>query len=442
MRHVQWPGLIASVMAAGLWLGGAASARAQSVGDAAAPASLPANQKLDPAQSLKVDTALEERPTLKGAIDPYAAEPLRLGNILLYPSIAIGPSWTSNVNESNDDPESDIGIGIRPSLSFASDWQRHSWTGNADFNLTRYREASDAGAQSGSADTVLRLDLQRGTRAELSASYVLNQDEAGNLNSGGNGSGFQTEQDISAEAAIIQDAGPMQLRASVGATGVLYSNPDNDGPAVSSSQEDYLQPSVGLRLTYTDPPSLKPYAAFYYQPRLYRDGDSSTPDRTSDGYAAYLGMVIEKGPIWTGDIAVTYQWQDYRSGDYSEDSVLGLVGNLTWSPSDLSRIILSFGTGLDSSDTVDRGANPEWSARLGVTHELRDNVTLNASAGVNLEKMDDGNDVTVDGDLFVEWQVNRYVGWTAGYDFTWLDAAQSSQSYVENRVFAGLVLRP
>ena len=48
--------------------------------------------------------------------------------------------------------------------------------------------------------------------------------------------------------------------------------------------------------------------------------------------------------------------------------------------------------------------------------------------------------MTYSGNLGLLWKWSPELAWTAAYDVTWLDAAQSSNSYLEHKVSAGLVL--
>jgi hypothetical protein len=60
---------------------------------------------------------------------------------------------------------------------------------------------------------------------------------------------------------------------------------------------------------------------------------------------------------------------------------------------------------------------------------------------VEFEKFSGGTDTTLSTNIGVQWQLNPNLAWTAGYDGTWLEAAESGGNYNEQRLMTGIVLR-
>ncbi len=59
-------------------------------------------------------------------VDPYAPTGINIGAIRLFPTLEIGTEASSNVTQSNSNPKFDFGLKLKPSISFATDWSRHS----------------------------------------------------------------------------------------------------------------------------------------------------------------------------------------------------------------------------------------------------------------------------------------------------------------------------
>ena len=388
------------------------------------------------------DEVLAIVPGKTGVVDPYAAAGIKLGGIVLHPSLTIGPAATSNLLQASPGAKSAIGIGIQPSLDFESDWVRHSWTGTANFDVVRYFDESDVKSQSGEVSSRFRLDIRRDTRAEFEAGYVLDQTGLGNSEVPLNAVGLQTQNILAGTVALIHDFGPLEARIRAGAGWNIYDDVKlAGGGSEDNSDRDYVEPLLSVRATFTGPPVFKPYLQANYMPRHYRQKyDRNGLQRSSQGYGAAAGLVIDNGPLWSGDMALTYLWRDYRDQALNDNSALGFIGSLTWSPTELTAIVLAMGTSLPDSISTTSSGFRDWTGQLDLTYAVRDNVDVLAGAGVTLEKGGATDDVTYDVNFGVDWKLSPSLAWTAGYDFTWLNAATSGRSYAEHQLSLGITL--
>ncbi len=89
-----------------------------------------------------------------------------------------------------------------------------------------------------------------------------------------------------------------------------------------------------------------------------------------------------------------------------------------------------------------RGARTH-EARLAIAHDLRDNLTASASAGLTYEKYQGTGEteLTLRTNAGLLWRMNRWVAWTLDYDLTYNDSNVAGNDYYENRVTAGIELR-
>ena len=140
-------------------------------------------------------------------------------------------------------------------------------------------------------------------------------------------------------------------------------------------------------------------------------------------------------------MALVYALRDYEDSALATNDAIGINGNLTWSPTDLTSVVMTLATGLDESSSATSSGTKIWSGRIDVAHELRENVILLGGFGVEFEKFSGGTDTTLSSNLGIEWQLNPNLAWTAGYDGTWLEAAESGGNYNEQRLMTGIVLR-
>ncbi|MCB1377237.1 MAG: outer membrane beta-barrel protein [Alphaproteobacteria bacterium] len=377
------------------------------------------------------------------AADPYAPTGVAMGGLRLYPSITIGSIATTNLPRSASDPKKDAGLNLRPSLRIESDWVRHAWNLDASGDLAFYARNNDLNSRDLDVSQRLRLDVRRGTTADLESSYSLSQSGLEDSDVPATAVGYQTEHALAGSTTLTQDFGPIEGRIRGGATWRRYDDVKlSGGGTQSNADREYVEPSLSLRATLTDGAVFRPFVEVGYAPRLHRlTYDRNGLKRDSQGYSATAGLGIDSGPVWSGDLGLTYLRRTYEDPALKSNSAVGLTGNVTWNPSELTRIVLGLGTTLSETTSATSSGSRNWSATLDFTHALRENIDVAAGAGVEISKADGGSDVTYDASLDLSWKINPTLAWTAGYDFTWLDAATSARDYKEHRVTAGITLR-
>ncbi len=391
---------------------------------------------------LRPETSLEvspleppDRPRLRragAAADPYAPTGIGTGGLRLYPSITAGAVYSSNVNSSPSHPKSDIGWQLKPTLKLESDWVRHALTVGLDGNLVRYSGSPRFDTSNLNVSERLRLDVRRHTTAEINSGYILDEP----------GGDDPTEHSLTGTAALTHDFGPMSARISAGTTTRLYDDlRRSNGSVEDNGDRDYVETSLGLRTTYNEYGTIRPYVEASLAPRTHlRELDRHGINRDSTGYALTSGLELDAGPIWAGDLGLTYLHRSYDSASLGSAGAFGLTGNVTWSPNDLTKVVMTAGTALDETTQADMPATATWTAGVGMTYGLRDNIDLLAGAAIEIEDTGRGVDTTYDGSIGVAWKLNPMMAWTAGYDLTWFDAGTTWGDYVEHRLRTGVTL--
>ena len=415
------------------------------------PAILDDETQTDTVESLAVIPLLtiapeeEQAPlkTPKQVIDPYAAQGMGQGGVILFPSLEAGSLYTSNVANAASNAQSDVGLYLRPSLRFESDWLRHSWEGKASGDFIAYLENDDLNTTQADAGSKFRLDIRRTTRAEFEASYSLGQEGSENSEVPDTAIGNRTDHALTASTAIIHDFGPIEGRAKLDIERQIYEDVDlSGGGTEDNSDRNNYTPAASLRLSYIEPPALKPFAELTYAPRFHDEKfDRNGLRRDSQGLTASVGVTLDRGPIWSGEASLVYAVRDYEDSALSTNDAFGINGNLTWSPTDLTSLLLTLATTLNESSSATSSGTKTWSGRADLTHELRENVNLAGGLGLEVEEGAGGTAKTISSKLGLEWQLNPNLAWTASYDGTWFEAASSGGNYNDQRVTTGIVLR-
>jgi hypothetical protein len=338
--------------------------------------------------SLTIAPEVEQAPlrSLKSATDPYAAHGFRHGGITLYPSLETGTLYTSNVSRTAANARSDVGLYLKPAMRFESDWIRHSWQGEASSDLTAYLKNDDLDAAQADTSSKFRLDIRHTTRAEFETSYARDQTGSESSEVPDTAVGNRTDHALVANAAIIHDFGSLEGRAKLAIERQIYEDVElSGGGEEDNSDRDNYTPSFSLRLSYIDPPAVKPFVELTYAPRFHDEKfDRNGLQRNSDGLTASVGIVLDRGPIWSGEAALVYAMRDYEDSALATNDVFGINGNLTWSPTDLTSVAMTLTTTLNESSSATSSGTKIWSGRVDVSHELRENISLFGRPGLGI----------------------------------------------------------
>lgn len=440
--------LLSVCVVAGLY--GAASAAHSETVDLLRPTIADDEEQTDPveqpvvAPSLTIAPEEEQVPlkSIKQVRDLYAAQGVRLGVIALYPSLEAGTLHTSNVANASTDAQSDIGLYLKPSLRFESDWIRHSWAGQATGDLISYLKNHIFNSQQADTDTKLRLDIRHTTRAEFEAGYNLDQTgtEKSEINTV---NGVPPAHTLNASAAIIQEFDPVEGQLKLGIERQIYDDTAlSGGGNEDNSDRNNYTPLATLRLSYSDTPALKPFVELTYAPS-FRDEkmDRFGLRRNSQGLTASAGVSIDRGPLWSGEAALVYSVRNYADPTLATNDVFGINGNLAWRPTELTLVLLTLLTTLNETASATSSGSKTYLSRVEVIHALRENVKFHAELGFELDKGSGETNKTIDSKLGVEWQLNSNMAWTAGYEGLWFRGATSSENYNDQRLMTGIVLR-
>ena len=374
--------------------------------------------------------------------NPYAPLGIDLGGIKLFPLLQVDSVYSSNAAQASSNPQSTVGLHLKPTLRFESDWVRHSWAGQASGDITAYLKKDVASSKSIDLSNKFILDIRHDTHAEFDASYRLSQIGSEDSEVPSTAIGNRTDHTLIADAAITHDHGPLTGSLKLGLTREIFEDVKlSGGGTEDNADRNNYTPSVGLRLDYTDPPALKPFVDITYAPRFHDEKlDRNGLARDSQGVAASLGVTLDRGPIWSGEAAIVYTVRDYKDANLATNAALGINGNLTWKPTDLTSMVLTLATDLNETSSAASSGSRIYSSRVDVTHALRDNVNLLAGFGVSLDDDVAGVDKTITSKLGVEWQLNPDLAWTASYDGTWFDGATAGDNYNEQRISTGIIL--
>ncbi len=378
--------------------------------------------------------------------NPYDVNGFDDGAFQLRPTLQMGAVVSSNANLSATAPKADVGLELKPSFSFQSEWSRHEWRGSASADVVRYANTPEAGSLTGSAETSFRLDIRHTTHADFSASVLATQANAGSSEVPGSAISARRDTSIATAAGLTHDFGSFEGQAKT----TLVRNSYGDvvlagGGSELNADRNYVESSLTLRGTYGhERMPLRPYVEVSYDPRFHDQRvDRNGQRRNSQGAGVALGVVFDDGPLWKGDVAGNFIARSYDDPALKTAMALGVNGNVTWSPTPLWSIVASTGVSLNESEDINVAATPNWTAGLQANYSWRDNVTFRGGVSLGLSGNAGGSlDTTTVASLGADWQINPNMALSGTLQNTWFAPAIGAGAYSEQRLMSSIVLRP
>lgn len=397
-----------------------------------------------PLSAITVEDDAEPPPRRRRRVveDAYAATGLDLGAFQFFPTLEIGAVTTSNVGR-NKAGDADIGLRLKPGFRLEGDWVRHQLSLSGSADVLRYLKHADLAATAGSLEGSFRLDIRRDTRADFTFDYGLTSTGAESTEVPDTATGARIDQTIGVSAALTHDLGPLEGSFKFGLTRNMFGDVKlTGGGTEDNSDRDYTEISTSLRGSLKSGGLLRPFAEVAYEPRLHnKKKDRAGIKRNSQGLRMTVGVAIDDGPLWSGEIGVTAKLRDYADNSLATAFAPGVAGTINWQPTDLTRF--EFNTGVSLAETVAPGSSAirSWNAGFTGTHALRDNLDINAGIAFTYDDSKAGDSLSTVARLGMAWDVNPYLTLTAGYQGTWVDGVTSAGDYNEQQVLTSIILK-
>lgn len=414
-----------------------AMAQGQAVpGSALAPADM-ADPNFDP-NAAALPAPAKPKP------DPYSINGFDDGAIALRPTLQINSVVSDNASNSATLRQADVGLELKPALSFETNWPVHQWTGSASADWISFLKTPEAASLTGQAQTNFRLDIRHTTFADFFANVNVTQSSPGEAQVPGTAVSGRQDWNLGAGADINQDFGPWQGRARLALARQAYGDVALSGGGTQvNSDLNYVEVDLGLRGTYGAPlAGLRPFAEVDYSPRFHDlPVDRNGQQRNSQGLGLMAGLDFNDGAIWQGEVAATGLMRSYADPSLATATALGLTANLTWSPTRLLSLVASSSVTQGESAIANVSALPSWTAGLNATYAWRDNLSFRAGGNYTLASNGTGLDQTLVASVGADWALNPNLAASATLQSTWFNSAQSA-SYDEQRATVGMTYKP
>jgi hypothetical protein len=312
----------------------------------------------------------------------FSAQGVTIGAFDVFPGLAIGGLYTSNIFANNANRRSDVAVVVRPELTVRTSAGPYQLAAYAQGDLRRYARYTSENTEEGLVG--LRGSVAVGPLSSLTAgaSYAslieprfaedspINaakplEYRALNAFAGGTIEGASTRVIVRGDVA--------QLRFS--------DTPATGGGTLFTRDRDRTRYQGLVRVERALSPALSFYGAgtvnkIDYRLRLPGDGT-----RDSKGYGLYAGSSFEVTSLLRGDVRVGYLHQDFDLAGVSAISGLGALGTLVYFPNRLWTITGRFESSVEDSGVPGSGGYLHRGGSLRADHELRRYLLLGLEGG-------------------------------------------------------------
>ena len=215
------------------------------------------------------------------------------------------------------------------------------------------------------------------------------------------------------------------------------------GGTENNSDRNYWAPTLSLRAAFTDNgTAFKPFGEVAYAPRFHDQTlDRNGVNRNSQGVSFAAGVVLNRGPIWDGEVALTYVVRDYAEASLETAQGLGVAGRIKWSPTELTSLEATSGFTVDETSTAGISASRSWTTSLDLTQSLRQNLDAKAGLGYSVRDSGTSTDTSTTAKLGLDWKLNPNMTASVNYQGLWFNSGAASGDYNDQRVMTSIVLK-
>ena len=380
------------------------------------------------AGSAAVAQQLERENTVTDRARPgLDADGIPLGAFRLFPAVGLGLMHTDNVFATSEFEQSDLVAVVQPVLKLTSESSRHRATLAAEGDLGRYRDFD--GEDYDDFDIYAEGGVEIGNgrlQGELRHS-----DKHEERTSADDARGVEPTEYTIDKIAGNYSWKPARWMAKVDAG---YRNMEFDSTAtlttpINNADRDRNTTQLGFRLAREMSPSYALYGEvegkqIEYEQQFDRDGF----ERSSDGFSAVVGAVLDFSGQTFGEVFAGYLRRDFDDERFSTADGPTFGGKVTWNVTGLTTLEFSGSRRIDSTTII--GASGINTTEFGfqADHELLRSLVLNLDVSIanedfeGIDRDDDLKRFMVGGKYFM----NRYLNLEFGYVF--LDRESSPAS--------------
>lgn len=364
------------------------------------------------------------------ARESYEAQGIRAGSFIVFPTLTSKLIFNDNLFATPNDPKDDFTIDLGPEVGFYSDWKNHAFNGYASANIGRYFERTSEEYEDGSVGLNGRLDITRNIKTYINANGSHLHEERGSVDDV-NGVEPTTYNLYNGDIIYDHKINRFRFELDVGAAVYRYDNTETSAGLILSDLRDRIEYKAGGRAEYM---FFDNYGVFVSMDGTDIDYDSLNSDgilRSSNGYEARAGALIELTGVLSGDVYVGYIDRRYKENALRDTNAPVYGAGLLWNFSGLTTLRFNASQAIAETTSTDVSGILNTTAAVTVNHELKRNILLNGL----LEYTDsdfrgtDRNDDNIKAEVGATYLLNQNFGVEFSLRYTDRTSTDAAQEY-------------
>jgi hypothetical protein len=319
---------------------------------------------------------------LQQYFDANPAQGLRVGSLLVTPTLAAGGALDSNVFAAPKGERADVFAALVPALDIESDWPIHAFGLRAQGEFRRYATFNRENIGNVSVAGTGRIDLGPNAYLLTGGGYQLLHEDRGALVPV---QGVQPTQFTvtSGKAGIVIETAPMGLRLDATVDSYGYNNVSLFGGAVvGETARDHIVYALQPRISYQILPEYDAFLRAAVNRRQYNS--TREPDgleRSSTGIGASIGSAFELPRFAAGELYLGFLGQNYDSKAAKQVVAVDFGGNLEWRPQEATSLRFNLTRSVEESAILGSAGYLQTALRLGIEHAVMPRVAVSGSIG-------------------------------------------------------------
>ena len=376
--------------------------------------------------------------------DPFLPTGFRAGSWQVFTRFEQALGYATNVDFAADgEPgafsQTDLNVRLE------SDWSRHQAIIEANNSLQKPFTEDGELVPTLSLDGDLRLDLLDGITANLGAGYVYTTESTSSDNLSDNVTERPGARAYSADAAVEREGGLIDLTLRGSFERDAYEEASLSGGGVLSQADRnnnlYL---LSARTAFGPSPVLKPFVEGGVGWRVHDQSvDRNGEMRDSQLLDLRGGLEFDFGEKLNGEMALGYLKEDFEDANLETLETATVNGAIQWSPERDTLISLISETSLAGSTTAGESGSVVQSFAIDAERRVRNNLAVNASGALAIERFDDTGDREYSWRVGVglEYFVSRHLSFTADIAHERLESDTPGDSWQSTSFTAGIALQ-
>jgi len=368
----------------------------------------------------------------------YDPAPIAIGSFELFPTLELGESYDSNLFAQKNNEHDDVIGTIRPIVNLFSNWGRHALSVTTFGDSNYYSTRASENYNNAVIDVNGRYDIVSDTWAAGRAGYQRLAETRTSPNAV-DGSQPTTFGVAKGGVTLYRGVGKFKTNIDYDFKRFDYDNtPATDGVIINQRERDRIEHVVGGKVAYEVSGNFKPYVRAALNSRDY----DHNALHQSDGFETVVGAEADFGGITSIDVYAGWMGQYYDN--FTAKKQIGspkIGGRIDWNVTGKTSVALEATRTVEETTSTAFNSYYQTGGSVTVTHELRRNILLEASAAyshADFNGIGSRDDDAVTAGLGGRYLINRHLYTELYYNweerFSTEKASEYARSVIMTRV--------